>query len=520
MKFKFLIIFLVIISIFITACSNSMKPIGRTPPATTPAKVPPSLVVYGKLIDYYQSNGLIVFKIQSEIVHGELNSAYLEVVAKPQKYFGQTKEFLNCLGLKADVELSMLGVYDYSNLEEYLQAKNADEKEIKICKEKILDNLIEKYPECMEIIILDGTKRDYNKWEFNLGCNLKINLIKGNSYVFYFGKRFDEKEPWDRLIVSENLTEYKQEGSWRHENDLIREQMITSQTETGELQPGQTGAVRIFSNSIIPNKEIEINIKLTNKQDVDIPYRISNIKIVDELVWEPNLRQCKENEQEYQDITVPGPVGGESKKVLAKVCSIKSSEQRLQESMLSNCQINYDSSENILPPDSSRIVTFQILCKEPVSCRSWYISEIYGNVSRECSLTLLGDLEFTDELGNVHKKDNFYIRQMLTLSQETFVDVDYSKEISSKDEFYIYVDYKDADGNQIRNAQIGVQFKNLGISGIFTLRYDETLGKYKFRWSDFVEWDPGYRKGTYEFTITAQKFENLMRQETYTFTLR
>ncbi len=437
MKFKFLILALVVIVILIGAYFYFTKSIGFIIPATPPAKVKasPSLNIYGKLIDYSHSDSLIVFKIQSEIVNWELNNTYLEVELKK------------------------------SNLTD-------------------------------------------------------VDVIKGNNYVFYFMKLSKKEGPWDRVTISENLTEYKERGRWLHEGDLLRDQMITSQTETGELQPGQTGGVRVFSTSIIPNEETEINIKLINKQDVDIPYQISNVKIVDELLWEPNLRECKENEQEYQEITVPRSVGGETKKVLAKVCSIKAPERRLQESILSNCQISYDSSENTLSANSSKIVTFKILCKEPISCRTWYISEIYGNVSRECSLILLGDLEFTDELGNIHKKDNFYIRQMLTLSQKTSADVDYSKEISSKDEFYIYVDYKDADGNQIKNAQIELQFKNLGVSGIFTLRYDETLGRYKFKWSNFAEWDPGYKKGTYEFTITAIKSGYATQQETHTFTLK
>lgn len=408
-------------------------------PITTSMKALSALSVYGKLIDYSQIDSFTIFRIQSEIVNGELNNTYLEVEA----------------------------------------------------------NLTD------------------------------VDITKGNNYVFYFMKLSEKEGPWDGVTISENLAEYKQNWAWRHENDLVRDQLTIAESDGGELQPGQERAVRIFSTSIIPNEDTELRIKLTNMQDVDIPYKISDVKIVDEIILEPNLRQCDEGEQEYREITKPLPVSpsgepiGQPEKTLTKVCSNSSFEQRIQDSTLSNCQIIYGSSENTISPGSSKIITFKALCEEPVSCRTWQISEIYGNVSGECSLILLGNLEFSDELGNNHKKDNFYLKQMLTLSQKASANVDYSKEISSKDEFYIYVDYKDSQGNQIKDAQIELQFKNLGVSGIFTLRYDEALGKYKFGWSNFVEWDPGYKKGNYQFTITSIK----MRYQTvqlghYDFTLK
>ncbi|MEM7825532.1 MAG: hypothetical protein QW412_01580 [Candidatus Aenigmatarchaeota archaeon] len=75
--------------------------------------------------------------------------------------------------------------------------------------------------------------------------------------------------------------------------------MITTEGGEGEVQPGQMRIV--FSTSIIPNEESELKIRLINNQDVDITYAISNVKIADELVLEPNLRQCQENEPEYQE---------------------------------------------------------------------------------------------------------------------------------------------------------------------------------------------------------------------------
>ena len=347
--------------------------------------------------------------------------------------------------------------------------------------------------------------------EIQAKSEVKLDLIIGNNYVFYFTERFDEKGSvvetvYDVAPMIVNLTEYKEMCKYYiHGNDLLIDQMIITEGGEGTSEPGSGTTATIIPTSIIPNEETEIKIRLINKQDVSIPYRISDAKIVDELIWEPYLRQCQENEQEYKEIIIPGTPGEEAKKVLSQVCSIKSSEQRLQESVITNCQINYDTSENTISANSSKIITFKVLCKEPVSCRNWFVSDIYGNLTTKCSLILLGDLGFTDELGNIHKKDNTYFRQFLTLSEKASVNVEYSQEISSKDEFYIYVDYKDSAGNQIKDAQIELRFKNLGISGVFTLRYDETLGRYKFGWSNFVEWDPGYKKGTYSFTITAHK---------------
>ena len=48
------------------------------------------------------------------------------------------------------------------------------------------------------------------------------------------------------------------------------------------------------------------------------------------------------------------------------------------------------------------------------------------------------------------------------------------------------------------------------------MRYDNKLNNYRFLWSDFAEWDPGYKKGMYEFTITARKSGYATQQKSYT----
>lgn len=483
--------------------------IKATPP-TSSLTVPPSLSVYGKLVDYSQSNDLTVFKIQSEIVNLELNDTYLEIEAKPQKYFTQTKELLNCLGLKADVEPSMLGVYDYPNLEEYLNAKGVSEKEIKICKEEILNNLIEKYPKCTEISMLDATEKDRNKWGFNLGCKLKINLIEGNNYVFYFGKMLNEREPWDRVVTTENLTEYKQSGAWRHENDLTIDQMLDE-----ECGPPPATACQIFPTFIVPDGQTELKIKIINKQDNDLTYKISNVKLVDKNILEPSLRQCGEGEEEYQNITAPRPVTPSGEVIqgpattLIRVCTKSPYGERSKDSIV-NCTIDYDSSQNIVFTNSDKLASFKVMCDKSIKCSTI-----------DCELVLLGDFEFVDELDNNHFKSNKFFKQVLSIAKESYLEVEYSKEISSKDEFYIYVDYKDSEGNTIKNAQIQIRFKDLGVKGIFTMRYDAKLEKYKFLWSNFVEWGPSYKEGTYQFTIVASASGNVIqRAGSYEFVLK
>ena len=134
---------------------------------------------------------------------------------------------------------------------------------------------------------------------------------------------------------------------------------------------------------------------------------------------------------------------------------------------------------------------------------------------------LWGKIEFMDELGNIHIfPEKSILKQNLAIGQKSSLEVEYSKEIFSKEEFYIYANYKDSKGVQIKNAQIEIRFKNLGVTGVFRMRYDNKLNKYKFLWSDFGEWDPGYKKGVYEFTITARKPGYEIQRRSYTFELK
>lgn len=243
-----------------------------------------------------------------------------------------------------------------------------------------------------------------------------------------------------------------------HENDLTIGQMIEiKETKEEKLEPTQVRTARVFPTFIIPGETKELKVGLLNRQNNDITYRISNVTLTDEN---------------------------------------KGSE-------IEGCNIIYDSSENIIKANSTKTIDLKIICEQTVKCQTWRISDVYGNVSEDCRLTLSVDLQFTDELGNVHKNNLF--RMALSSGNKSFLSIDHSEKISSKNEFYIYADFTDNKGNKIRDAQIALEFENLGVSGIFTMRYDEKLGKYKFFWYDFVEWDPGYKKGKYSFRITAIK---------------
>jgi len=388
----------------------------KTPPITYP-KFPPSLNVYGKLVDFSQTDKLMIFKIQSEIVNWELTDRYLEVE---------------------------------SNLTD-------------------------------------------------------VDVTKGNNYVFYFMKLSEKEGPWDRVTISKDLTEYKQRGKRYHENDLTIDQMTITEGgggREGELKPEPVRGMRIIPTTIIAGEPTELKILLINKQDNDIKYKITDAKIVNEQAsqWYGSWWQ------------------------------LPPYEERLKNAIIDECDVNFDSSESIIPAGSNKTLTFTVYCPEGTNITKTYeICDDYKErrncrietADRTDNLMLWGKIEFVDELGNEHIfPGKGILKQFLAIGQKSGLEVEYSKEISSKEEFYIYANYKDSTGAQIENAQVEIRFKNLGVTGVFPMRYDNRLSKYRFLWSDFVEWDPGYKKGRYEFTITAKKSGYATQQKSYTFELK
>jgi hypothetical protein len=314
------------------------------------------------------------------------------------------------------------------------------------------------------------------------------DLIKENNYVIYLEK-YIEVGPWDRIVISENITKYKEEGSFYHENDLMIDQRIDIEEGEPTTEPGVMRTGRVFPTFIISEGKTELKIDLINKQDNDINYLIKDAKIVDENILQPWKSHWEE----------------------------PSYEERLEDSIIESCEVKYDSQENMISANSTKELSFEVNCDD-IECRDWYISDVYGNTTTDCKLILWGQIEFVDELGNKHIiPEKGMLKQMLTTGQRTKLVVEYSKEISSKEEFFIYADYKDIEDNIIHSAQIELKFS--GVSGIFRMRYDDSLEKYKFLWSTFYEHAPPF-KGTYEFTVTASKTGyEMQKEESYIFTI-
>jgi hypothetical protein len=447
MKSKMLFGLLTIIIILFSGCIGTLPEIS---PETPPIKIP-VLSVYGKLIDYSQ-NDLTIFKIQPEFINYELNSTYLEIEAKPEILYNLTDIYLRCIN------------------------QNLYPTEVE-CKNHAYQ-LYNISQTCRNITELP------EKGLLYLKCDVKFDLIKGNNYVFYFSG------PWASVAVSEDLTDYKEKGAWSHNNDLIIDQKLTVEEEVeGELQPGQMRVGRIFPTFIVSGGTTQLKIELINKQDNDIKYVIKDAKIVDENILQ--LFKSRWEEPPY--------------------------EERLENSIIESCEVKYDSQENTISVNSTKELTFEVNCEDSIECRNWYISEdIRGNavenVTTDCRLILWGQIEFIDELGNNHIIPELgMLKQMLTTGKKTNLTVEYSKEISSKEEFFIYTDYRDNEGNTISNAQI--ELKISGVSGIFSMMYDGSLGKYKFFWSDFYEHAPPFSKGTYQFTVLASKSGYEMKKE-------
>ena len=353
MKSKFLISVLLIIIILIGGyCYLTTLTVIHTPPMIS--KAPPSLNVYGKLVDYTQNNGLTVFKIQSEIVNWELNNSYLEIESKPQLFYNFTDNYLTC------IEQNWYPT-EQECKNHFYQENNLSEK----CKS------MTELPE---------------KGIFYVKCDVKFELIEGDNYVFYFAKVSNAEGPWNIVIISENLTEYKQNGARNHQNDLTSDQMITTREEEGELKPGQQRVAQIIPTTIITSELTELEILLINKQDNDLKYRMTNASIVDYLVYLPFLNPAEEKYMNQPQIDI-----------------------RLSNAIIKNCNVEYDDSKQIIKSNSNETLSFFVMCNEPIVKQRTYIScDIHGenckNVTTKTEFLLWGEMEFTDELDNKHTK--------------------------------------------------------------------------------------------------------------------
>lgn len=210
-----------------------------------------------------------------------------------------------------------------------------------------------------------------------------VDVTRGNDYAFYFMKLSEKEGPWDRVTISENLTEYRERGKPYHKNDLARDQLTTTEGGEGELEPQQTRVVRIIPTTIVAGEPTELKILLINKQDNDIVYRIKNAKIVNEQAsqWYGNWWQ------------------------------LPPYEERLENAIIDECSVSFDSSESIISAGSTRTLRFIVNCPEGVDItKSYEICDNYEErrncrtetANRTDNLTLWGEIEFVDELGNIH----------------------------------------------------------------------------------------------------------------------
>jgi hypothetical protein len=140
----------------------------------------PSLSVYGELVDYAQSESVTTFKIQSEFIDFEANNTYLEIEATPVETYDLTGycSRWNSRGLSRTVEECRSSLYDEYNLTQ----------------------------KCLQI-----TETTENGLVY-LKCSMRFDLIKGNSYAFYFTKI--KSGPWTGVEVSDSLTVYKERGNY------------------------------------------------------------------------------------------------------------------------------------------------------------------------------------------------------------------------------------------------------------------------------------------------------------------
>lgn len=197
--------------------------------------------------------------------------------------------------------------------------------------------------------------------------------IEGNDYAFYFVKTQDGS--WD-VSISEDFAEYMEKGKVYHEKDLSRDEMTT----TGEAV---NGTAQIFTTIIQTDQETELEIQLTNNQDVDITYRITEANIVNE----------------------------EASQWYGNWWNLPPYEERLKNAIIDDCDVSFDSSEYTLPSGESEILTFTVNCPSGIDISRDYETCDNYEERRNCrtltadrtdNLMLWGTIEFTDELGNVH----------------------------------------------------------------------------------------------------------------------
>src|SRR3989338_7605272 len=209
-----------------------------------------------------------------------------------------------------------------------------------------------------------------------------LNLTVGMKYAFAFeDSGFERIGLWDSINVSEDFTKYQKDGGFIHKYDM----------SFGDIYGNASSdLVQIKEDRVAANGETTLQAMIIDKE----------IAMLD-------LRECGQGEEEFREISIPKVMGdndtGDGTEI-EHVCSKIPLSERLANSIISGCTAN--GTEGMVDAGSSYAVSFDVSCQTPIICEDG-----------QCSIALIGDRKFTDELGNVHVIENAYLKQHLTVER-------------------------------------------------------------------------------------------------------
>ena len=227
-------------------------------------------------------------------------------------------------------------------------------------------------------------------------------LIKGKKYFFNFNK-INESSEWILYINKDSVDSadvVKNICAIYHDSDLmidLKTKILPNKNVTVS-EPGQEGrqfAIQIISEEIKIEQPSQISVDLINKQDVPINYNLLEFSIVDEIAAEPFKSWWEEPKY----------------------------EERLKNSKISECNIDYNKQEQTIPANSTQTLTFTVTCSEPKTCKKSYEScdikrqNCKTQTLDKCKFYLWGEISFEDELGIKHiiPKENGIIKQFIEI---------------------------------------------------------------------------------------------------------
>ncbi len=358
-----IVILSIIFVILISGCVQEETRL--TPPTTTPAKMPETSSAYGNVLAYQESGGMGTLTLSTEIVNCEINQTTLDV-SMNLTVFKETT-----YACKQYLSYSPFEITDFNELEVGKWYAFIDEHN---CGEIIEKETTSSVPPHGYIKV----NQTYTYGSGGYPLFIQDNMFTLARVPYEFGDLVGRDIVWRvgyDFLISEDLEKYKQECASHHDKDLIRDQMTLSKEY-------ESGAASIFYHIINTSEEAELQIKLINKQDNYIKYKIKDAKILNE-----------EASQWYGHWWQLPPY-----------------EQRISDSEIDECVVSFDVSEKIIPADSEQILTFSVLCSDDMVLeKSYEICEWYdenrnctNKIAKTDNFILWGEIEFTDELDNTH----------------------------------------------------------------------------------------------------------------------